>query len=72
MEPKFAVGDIVKVVNPESWCYGCDGRVMSVMPTEKGQPYYAVKLLESPNPYVQVSYVMEKHLEAVSQRKQAT
>lgn len=69
MEPKFYVGDIVKINNSETWCNGCDGQVISVYLTEKSHPYYAVRLFESPNPYISVTYVMEKHLELIRQKE---
>ena len=61
-KPKYKSGDTVKIVNPERWAYGCQAVVSGWFPTEKAAPYYLVKLIDSPNPYISTSYVTEDDL----------
>ena len=62
-KPKFKEGDSVIIVNPDSWACGCAGMILSVFPMEKAAPYYTVKVKNSPNPYISVTYVREVDIE---------
>lgn len=62
-KPIFREGDGVIIVNPDSWAHDCSGVILGVFPMEKAQPYYTVRVKDSPNPYISVTYVREQDIQ---------